>query len=190
MAWRRICHDFLSKNPGRVITRYDFSSLFSEAWVEAMTPRNILAGFRVTGVYPFNRNAFDLDSEERKETLSEKTGLSYIPLYTPSKSLSCSQPTAMSSTRFPSTQSASTERYQPSYRQKPLMKLLALPSPAARISVQRLESKTNDRVLTSGENLKKLREKENAKLEKMKQKEERARRRQKKGRKDFQEDYS
>ena len=52
--WRQICRDFYTKNPGRVITRFDFSSLFSEAWKLAMTPKNNLSSFNVTGVYPFD----------------------------------------------------------------------------------------------------------------------------------------
>ena len=39
------------------ITKYDFSRLFGEAWIKAMTPKNILSGFAVTGICPLNRNA-------------------------------------------------------------------------------------------------------------------------------------
>ncbi len=35
-------------NPGRVITHYQFSLLFGQAWMKAMIPRNIISGFRVT----------------------------------------------------------------------------------------------------------------------------------------------
>ena len=27
-AWRKYCHDFRAKNPGRVVTRYDFCQIF------------------------------------------------------------------------------------------------------------------------------------------------------------------
>lgn len=60
--------DFVSKNPGRDITRLDFSALFKKAWNKAMSLSNIEAAFRVTGVCPFNRNAISLPSEEAMKT--------------------------------------------------------------------------------------------------------------------------
>jgi hypothetical protein len=51
-AWREECHAFLINNPGKVITRYQFSQLFGQTWLKAMTPCNIIKGFEVTGVYP------------------------------------------------------------------------------------------------------------------------------------------
>ena len=86
--WRQICHDFYTKNPGRVITRFDFSSLFSEAWKLALTPKNILSGFNVTGVYPFDPERVKAylppsPKQTKCQTLAEKTGLAYIPLYSP-----------------------------------------------------------------------------------------------------------
>ena len=38
-----------------MITKFNFSSLFSEAWYHSIIPVNIMAGFRKVGVYPFNR---------------------------------------------------------------------------------------------------------------------------------------
>ena len=35
--WKQECHDFLVNNPGKVVTRYDFSQLFSKAWYKGMT---------------------------------------------------------------------------------------------------------------------------------------------------------
>ena len=37
MFWREVCQNYLSSNPGRVITRFQFSKLFSEAWHMGMT---------------------------------------------------------------------------------------------------------------------------------------------------------
>ena len=36
-AWRKYCHEFRSKNPGRVVIRYEFCQIFSKAWYKAMT---------------------------------------------------------------------------------------------------------------------------------------------------------
>ena len=55
--WSHACHAYLQQNPGRVITRFQFSSLFSQAWSAAVSPANIIAGFRTCGVYPFNPSA-------------------------------------------------------------------------------------------------------------------------------------
>lgn len=71
----------MSMNPERVVTRHEFSGLFCQAWESSMTMTNIRAGFRVTGIHPFNRNAL---SESNPSKSPEK--LKYIPLLTPSRS--------------------------------------------------------------------------------------------------------
>ena len=78
----------MSDNPGKVVNRYVFSKLFSKAWTNAMSIRNIMSGFKVCGIYPFDRNALRLPLEEvpkRMETLAKKSGLAYIPLFSPAK---------------------------------------------------------------------------------------------------------
>ena len=79
MAWQ---DTFMAENPGKRVTRFNFSQLFSLAWM------NIVGGFRVTGVYPVNRNVVEKLS---KPTLSVATGLAYIPLYSPAKVSSCAE---------------------------------------------------------------------------------------------------
>ena len=54
--WGKVCHDWINKHPGRVITKFQFSELLHKAWTKSMTPANAVAGFRKAGVYPFNRN--------------------------------------------------------------------------------------------------------------------------------------
>jgi len=58
--WTQVCHDFQQENKGAVISKYSFSSLFSKAWLQALSVCNIVAGFRKCGVYPFNRNAIEI----------------------------------------------------------------------------------------------------------------------------------
>ena len=55
--WTTVCHDFFHKNPGKVITKFNFNYLFSKAWFQALTPANLIAGFKTCGVYPLNRSA-------------------------------------------------------------------------------------------------------------------------------------
>ena len=55
--WRQECHKFYCKNSGTVISKLNFNYVFRNAWLNAITPANVVSGFRKTGVYPFNRNA-------------------------------------------------------------------------------------------------------------------------------------
>ena len=87
-AWREVCQKFNCQNPGRVVGIYEFSRLFSDAWLQSMTMKNIVNGFKVTGVYPLNRYAIKLPSGSsqttfRPENLAKESGLAYIPLYSP-----------------------------------------------------------------------------------------------------------
>ena len=51
VAWRQLCHEFSVQNPGKVVTQYEFCSLFAKAWYKALSMENIIGGFRVTGVF-------------------------------------------------------------------------------------------------------------------------------------------
>ena len=46
--------DTRCKNPCKVVTQYNFMSIFSQVWYHAMT---IVSTFRTTGVCPLNRHA-------------------------------------------------------------------------------------------------------------------------------------
>ena len=54
-----------------------------------MTMTNVISGFRSTGVYPLNCHAMTPASSKPQDfnpiSLSEKTGLKYIPLYSPAR---------------------------------------------------------------------------------------------------------
>ena len=81
MFWREECMNFMTSHPYQAVTRCNFSKIFSIVWGKAMTMPNILAGFKVTGVYPLDRNA--LRPKPPKKTLAENVGLQYIPVLTP-----------------------------------------------------------------------------------------------------------
>ena len=86
LHWRKECHQFCSNNPHVAINKYNFCSIFSNAWMQAMTVHNIRNSFSTTGVYPFNRDAIKLPIESSVTTdFAHDSGL-YIPLYTPKKS--------------------------------------------------------------------------------------------------------
>jgi len=88
-AWCHVCQEFCARNVGKVVTVYDFSRLFSQAWFKSMTMTNITSGFKVTGVFPVNQNAITLPQDTaykktfRPEALAVQSGLAYIPLYSP-----------------------------------------------------------------------------------------------------------
>ena len=90
VSWRQACHRYIVENPGSKISKHNFFLVFSEAWVRALTPKNTVSGFRTTGVYPPDRNAISLPSDQ-KQNLAAQSGVAYIPLYTLAKRrLSCS----------------------------------------------------------------------------------------------------
>ena len=49
----------MQENPGKVITKYNFSPLLNEAWNKTMTPQVISNGFKRAGIYPFNPDIID-----------------------------------------------------------------------------------------------------------------------------------
>ena len=86
VEWRKHCQEFFAKNPGQVISRYDFNDIFREVWMHGMSIRNIISAFKTTGVYPFSREvikkvASTKFSSFEPESLPSKSGLAYIPLY-------------------------------------------------------------------------------------------------------------
>ena len=53
--WSEACQQYICNNPGRCITKFQFSKLFSQAWSKGMTIQNITSGFCQTGILnPFN----------------------------------------------------------------------------------------------------------------------------------------
>jgi hypothetical protein len=47
--WSEVCHNFLHNNLGKVVNKYNFTA---QAWLKALTPTDIVAGFRKYGVHP------------------------------------------------------------------------------------------------------------------------------------------
>jgi hypothetical protein len=55
------CSSFMQKNIGQVITRYDMCQIACKAYLKAMTPINIQAGFRKTGIYPLSKDVIPME---------------------------------------------------------------------------------------------------------------------------------
>ena len=54
MHWGDVCHQFYQSSPGKVITKFNFSELFSKAWLKTCIPTTICSGFKKAGIVPFN----------------------------------------------------------------------------------------------------------------------------------------
>ena len=73
--WSSVCHSYMLENPGKVVTKFQFSDLFRQAWYKAINPEAIVAGFRKVGVYPFNRTAIKcMPRSGDDETLDTEQG--------------------------------------------------------------------------------------------------------------------
>lgn len=79
--WRQECHKYLFENRGKVITRFQFSEIFGKAWQKGMTAKNVMSGFKTTGIYPFNPAALIPDPPAATSSLCERTGIKYIPFH-------------------------------------------------------------------------------------------------------------
>ena len=55
--WSATYHDFFQRNPGKVITKFNFNQLISQAWLKSLIPANVISEFKVCGIYPFKRKA-------------------------------------------------------------------------------------------------------------------------------------
>lgn len=85
--WSQACHEYMSRNPGKVVNRYNFSSIISVAWLKSMSMRNVISSFKVVCVYPLDHTkALDLlkPSSEEDPTKPEAS-LPFIPFLTPSR---------------------------------------------------------------------------------------------------------
>ena len=191
-----MCHDYHSKNPGRVVTRYEFNQLFSKAWFKAMTAMNIITSFRATGGCPFDRSALAVEEVEsdgvlKPEKLAQKTGLAYIPLYSPSRASPAQTSTprrpvhqsscSLSDSEILCTSNLSQSMLDTYFAQSivPLRRATTTsiyfnpPLPPHQEPVKR--GKSSGCILTSPDNLLKTAEKEKARLEEAQKKEDRKR---------------
>ena len=69
-------------NPGKVVTQFQFSQLFSRSWFRGMSMSNMICGFRITGIYPIDRYALR-PLEGKPKSVAESNGLKFIPMFTP-----------------------------------------------------------------------------------------------------------
>ena len=68
--WTNVCHECFQSNPGKVLSKFNFNSLFAKAWMKCIQPENIINGFKKCGVYPFNPKAIKTPSSICNNSLS------------------------------------------------------------------------------------------------------------------------
>ena len=56
--YNKACDRWLLNHPGQTLRIYDIAGLVGEAFPSAFTPTNIMKGFQVTGIIPFNEETF------------------------------------------------------------------------------------------------------------------------------------
>ena len=50
-------HAYMVENQGKVVTKFQFSSLLNKAWFQSIQPETINSGFCKAGIYPFDATA-------------------------------------------------------------------------------------------------------------------------------------
>ena len=61
--WSRECHEWMAKNPHKIMSKVHFNSVFSKAWARAAVPTNAVAGFKKVGIHPLNENVIPVYDE-------------------------------------------------------------------------------------------------------------------------------
>ena len=56
--YNNACASYMASHPGKPVTIYEVAALVGQAFPLAFTAENISSGFRVSGIYPFNRDVF------------------------------------------------------------------------------------------------------------------------------------
>ena len=60
-CYNSACQSWMLSNPGCPLTTYNLASLSASSFYRAFTPSNIAAGFKKTGIYPFDDHIFSDD---------------------------------------------------------------------------------------------------------------------------------
>ncbi len=122
--WDHECDEFMSANPGKIVTLYQFSSLFSATWAKAMVPKTIASGFKAAGVFPLDRRAIKIPGENPAVTntptavLARREGIKFMPFLSRARKLvpESDKETSGEVTRFSEEEEAKfTRRYENGY---------------------------------------------------------------------------
>lgn len=78
--YNRQCTDFMSQSPNNLVTKWEWPRLFNAAYIKTVNRENIIKGFEVCGVFPFNplripHSAFAPSLPFDKGTLNPQTDI-------------------------------------------------------------------------------------------------------------------
>lgn len=82
------CQQWVRANPGRKLSRLQFGQMLSEGWGKACTVSNAVAGFKATGIFPFQPSAIP----EHAFLISDAANVETNRTETSSVSLHCQNP--------------------------------------------------------------------------------------------------
>lgn len=94
--WHNACEKYMFFPSRKTVTIYNFSKIFSQAWYQAMISRTIMAGFRATSVFPFNRRAISIPGADKgtgtpTAQLPYQQGIKYLLFYSPHHGQHCQE---------------------------------------------------------------------------------------------------
>lgn len=69
------CANYMKQNLGKVVSRYEVAQLASKAYLKAMSPWNIVSGFKRTGIFPLNKQVIEAEKLLTCEAFRDKTPL-------------------------------------------------------------------------------------------------------------------
>ena len=83
--YNNACNSWMQKNPGKTMSIYEIADMVGRAFPKAMTPTNIQSGFRVSPIFPFDRDIFS-DEEFMPSNVTDRPMEITETLSTPSSS--------------------------------------------------------------------------------------------------------
>ena len=89
--WSRECHEWMAKNPYKLISKVHFNTVFSKAWAKAALPSNAVAGFKKAGIHTLNEEAIPVYSQS-SSTSNNSSASNYNNSITDSSTSSSSIP--------------------------------------------------------------------------------------------------
>ena len=73
------CDSWMKNNPAKTMSIYDIPAIVRDALPHALTPSNIQAGFKVAGIFPFNRDVFSSEEFEPGSVTDQPIPAEQVP---------------------------------------------------------------------------------------------------------------
>ena len=72
-AYSRVVTEWMGQSPLHQMTKWQWPQLFGQKYTNAMTPNNIMGGFKATGIFPFNSRAIKASDLVGSQPISDNT---------------------------------------------------------------------------------------------------------------------